>query len=105
MKQKERALEPALKADVGQQQEVDHRGPNLGEHGVLGGPQEGLDLQMLLDPLEEKLHLPASFIKLGDGPGGKEEVVGQEIVSSLGSKIMETDETQRSVIFFFGIEA
>jgi hypothetical protein len=33
---------------------------------VLGSAEEGLDTQMLLDPLEEQFHLPAAAIKLGD---------------------------------------
>jgi hypothetical protein len=28
---------------------------------------EGLDPQVLLDPFEEQLHLPALFVDLGDG--------------------------------------
>ena len=40
------------------------RNPDLSFHGVLGGPIEGLDPQVLLDPLEEQLDLPPTFVQL-----------------------------------------
>lgn len=39
---------------------------NLNTHGILGLSPEPLDLEMLLDPFEEKLHLPSVLIKEGD---------------------------------------
>ena len=33
---------------------------------------------MLFDPLEEEFHLPSLFVKLGDGDGGQQKVVGQK---------------------------
>ena len=98
-------LETGLELDVSEQEEIGHGDPDLSHHGIFRGSQEGFDFEMLFDPFEEKLHLPTSFVKLGDGPGGKDEVVGQEIVSSLGFKIIETHEAQRLSVFFFGIEA
>ena len=35
--------------------------PNLGANGIVGGAVEGLDSEVLLDPLEEQLHLPPEF--------------------------------------------
>ena len=101
----QRIFEAGLELDVSEQEEIGHGDPDLSHHGIFRGAQEVFDFEMLLDPLEEKLDLPASFVKLGDGPGGKEEVVGEKIVCSLGFRIIETDEAQRPVIFFFGIEA
>lgn len=41
--------------------------PDLRLHGVLARAQKFLDPQMLLDPLEEQLHLPAALVQSGDG--------------------------------------
>ena len=101
----QRILETGLELDVSEYKEIGHGDPDLGHHGVFRGAQEGFDFEVLFDPFKEKLHLPASFVNLGDGPGGKKEVVGQEIVSVLGFGIIETDEAQRLSVFFFGIEA
>jgi len=43
---------------------------------VLGGADESLDPQRLLDPLEDELKLPTAAIELGGG--GQREVGGQE---------------------------
>ena len=51
--------------------------PDLGLHRVLGGAEERLDPRVLLDPLEEQLHLPAAFVELR-GQGWEDEVVGEE---------------------------
>ena len=54
-----------------------HRNPDLRLHGVLAGAQKRLDAQMLLDPFEEQLHLPALTIKVGNAFWLECEVVGQ----------------------------
>ena len=46
--------------------------------GVLAGAVKGLDSQILLDPLEEELHMPAALVDLWDGQSGQREVVGEE---------------------------
>ena len=44
-------------------QDVDRDGdPDLGLHRVLGGSVERLDVQVLLNPFEEQLHLPAAAV-------------------------------------------
>ena len=43
--------------------------------GILGLAPKGLDAEMLLNPLEEKFHLPTVSVKQGDVLGGKVEVV------------------------------
>src|SRR5262249_29221551 len=53
--------------------------PNLGLDCVLAGTKECLDSQMLLDPLEEQLHLPAALVDLSDGGGWKREVIGEKL--------------------------
>ena len=52
--------------------------PDLRLDGVLAGAKEHLDAQMLLDPFEEQLHLPALAVQIGDQPWLEREVVGQE---------------------------
>ena len=55
-----------------------HRNPDLRLHGVLAGAQESLDAQMLLDPFEEQLDLPALAVQLRDQLGLEGKVVGQK---------------------------
>src|SRR5437763_1433183 len=56
-------------------QDVDRDGdPDLSLDRILGSPEESLDAQMLLDPLEEKLHLPAAFVERANRSGWKLEV-------------------------------
>lgn len=40
--------------------------------------EEGLNVQVLLDPFEKQLDLPTGFIKLGNSYTGQFKVVGQE---------------------------
>ena len=49
-----------------QQQVGDERGDDLDAHGILAGAEEVPDLQVLLDPLEEELDLPALLVKRRD---------------------------------------
>lgn len=53
------------KLEVSQQQIDAHGHPNLRHHRILAGVQEGLDLEVLLDPLEEQLDLPALLVPKG----------------------------------------
>ena len=68
-------------ADDGHQHVDRHGNPDLGLHSVLAGPVEGLDSEVLLDPLEEQFHLPSRFVDLCDGDCRKREVVGEELES------------------------
>jgi len=74
----EARLQPQALSDDGHQDVNRDRDPDLGLHGILAGAVEGLDPQVLLDPLEEQLHLPAALVDLGDGKCRKREVVGQK---------------------------
>ncbi len=57
--------------------QVDRHGdPDLSFDGVLGSAIEALDAQVLLDPLEEQLDLPAAFVEPGDGDRRQAEIVG-----------------------------
>ena len=56
----------ALKLEPDQEQVSDQGGPDLNQHRILRGAIERFDFQVLLDPLEEKLDLPAATIELGN---------------------------------------
>ena len=49
-----------------QQQVGDQRGDDLDAHRILAGAEEVPDLQVLLDPLEEQLDLPAPLVERRD---------------------------------------
>lgn len=60
-------------------QHVDaHSNPYLRFHRVLAGTEEGLDTEMLFEPLEKQFHLPSAFVKLCHGEGRDVKIVGQE---------------------------
>src|SRR5690348_7780725 len=60
------------------QQVGDERDGDLGADGVLGGAGEAADPEVLLDPLEEQLDLPALLVEGGDLLGRAVEVVGEQ---------------------------
>ena len=55
------------------------RNPDLGPHGVPGGSEERLDVQVLPDPSEEPLHLPAAAVEFRHGGRGRGELVGEDV--------------------------
>ena len=63
--------------DDGHQAESDDGDINLRLHRVLRSAPELLDLEMLPQPLEEQLNLPAVFVEFGDQQGSKTDGVGQ----------------------------
>jgi hypothetical protein len=65
--------------------------PDLSLDCILGGAEEGLDAEMLLDPLEEKLHLPTAFVERANRSGWKLKVVRQEDQCLAGLWIFEAD--------------
>ena len=74
----ERGFELEALLDNGDE-DVDRDGdPDLGFHRVFGCPEELLDPQMLLDPLEEQLDLPSALVKGADGHGRQTELIGEE---------------------------
>ena len=62
----------------GDQQVGGYGNPYLRLHRVLAGAKEPLDAQVLLDPFEEQLHLPALAVQVGNQFGLQSEVVGQK---------------------------
>ncbi len=63
---------------VFQEQQSDQGCPNLNAQSILTGPDEGLDLQMLLECFEKDLYLPSVLVNIGDRGGTKGEMVGQQ---------------------------
>ncbi len=62
----------------GDQQIRRYGNPDLRLHRVLAGAKEDLDAQVLLDPFEEQVHLPALAVKIADQLRLQGKVVGQK---------------------------
>jgi len=75
----------------------------LCHHGILASAKKGFDFQVLLDPLEEQLHLPACLVDIGNGLGGQFEIVGQKNVVLAGLRIAVANTTQLNGAFFCGL--
>ena len=73
---------------------------NLYAHGIFGLAPEPFDAEMLLDPLEEKLHLPAVAVKQCDVLGIEIEVVGvvNERTSEVSGIINDPPDLRRIVV-------
>ena len=86
-------------------QHIDGDGnPDLSLDCVLGGPVEGLDPQVLLDPFEEQLDLPAALVNLGDREGRQGEVVGQKNQPPVLFGVVESDAPQLLGVILLGVE-
>ena len=79
------------------------RNPDLRLDRVLGGSVKRLDPQMLLDPLEEQLDLPALAVQVCNQLGFEGEVVGQKSYS-LSSVVLDHHASQRGGIVLAGIK-
>jgi len=72
---------------------------DLGQYSVLCCAQEGLDLEVLLDPLEEQLDLPTVLIDVGDRLCAEIKTVGQEniVLAAFGIAITDAARTDRTL--------
>ena len=77
--------------DDGNQHIGGHGAPDLRLHRVLAGAQKALDAQMLLDPFEEQLHLPATLVQRGNGQRRQRRIIGQEHQRLAGFRVFEAD--------------
>lgn len=50
----------------------------------------------MLDAFEEQFDLPAGFVDIGNGLGGKVEVIGQKRIVLTGIRVAEADPAQRN---------
>ena len=96
-------LDLGQELDVGDQQEMYERHPDLRHHRVLAYAEEGPDLQVLLYPLEEQLYLPSPLVDCGDGRGSQPEVVGQEDVVPVRLLVVEHHAPQFPGIRLLGV--
>src|SRR5260370_486766 len=76
-------------------QHVDGDGcPDLRLHGVLGESVERFDAQVLLDPFEEQLDLPAALVQLRNGECGQGKIVGEKNQLAIGLPVAVADAAQ-----------
>ncbi len=80
--------------DNGDQHVSSDGAPDLRFGRVLAVVDEAFDMQMLLDPLEEQLDLPATFVPCGDRQCRQGRVVGQEHLRFSGLRVFEADVSQ-----------
>ncbi len=92
------ALDLQFLLDDGHQHVDAHGNPHLRLHGVDRRAVERLDPQVLLDPLEEQLDLPAALVKPSDRQGRQSEVVGQKDEPLVDVGGMVTDPAERDGI-------
>ena len=78
--------------------------PDLAAHGVGRSAVKGFDAEMLLEPFEEQLDLPAAAIELGDGQGRDGEVVGQKDQGLAGLGIAIADAADWGGIIELGFQ-
>ena len=64
--------------DEGDKNKHDHGDADLSHDGIQRGTQKGFYFQVLFDPFEEQLHLPATFVQPSDGAGRPREMVRKE---------------------------
>jgi len=95
----EASVELMFLLDDGHQDVDADRDPHLRLDGVVRGSEERLDAEVLFDPLEEKFHLPATFVKLGDRQSVEHKVVGQEDETFAGVEIDILNAPERLRIF------
>src|SRR5258708_13744653 len=79
--------------------------PDLRLNAILGSPVEGFDPQMLLDPFEKELDLPAAAVQFGDRKRGQGEIVGQEDEGLGGFGILKTETAQGGLEALLRVEA
>lgn len=68
--------------------------PDLRVYCIYGCALEGLDVKMLLDPLEEDLNLPSLPVEVSDSEGTEVKVVGHEPIDSPIPKVLIDNEPE-----------
>ena len=77
------------------QQVITDGNPYLCEDCILGRPVECLDVQVLLDPFEERLDGPALSVKSCNSDCFKREVIRQKLMHYVLRKVLIDDQTQQ----------
>ena len=101
----ERSVQVEALLDDGDEDIDGDRDPNLRLHRIFRRAVELLDPQVLLDPLEEKLHLPSIFVEGGNGQGWKSDMVGQKHQRLAGFGVPEADAPQMLGVILAGVMA
>src|SRR6266705_5379874 len=84
-------------------EQVDGDGdPDLSLHGILGGTEEGLDAEVLLDPLEKEFDLPATLVERANRCRWKLEMVRQKHQRLARFRVLETDAPEMVRVALFG---
>jgi len=68
--------------------------PDLRLHRVLARAQKTLDAQVLFDPFEKQLHLPAALVQRGNGQRRQRRIVGQKHQRFARLGVVESDAPQ-----------
>lgn len=74
--------------------------PYLRVDSITGCAVEGLDVEMLLDPLEKVLNLPPVTVEFSNRDSLKCEVIGQEPIYRSFPKVLVHNESERVRILF-----
>ena len=82
--------------DDGDQHIDRHRDPDLRLDRVLRRAEETFEAKVLLDPLEEQLHLPASLEERADGQCREGQLVGEKDERLVGLGVLEANTAQCS---------
>ncbi len=85
-----RQADPHEELEGGEQE----RDPDLCEDGVARGAEAAPDREILLEPFEEQLDLPALLVDVGDDVGRQMEDVGEEDIGAAGFRAGEADGAQ-----------
>jgi len=78
-----------------QEQQDEQICPNLDAQSTLGGADEVLDLQVLLESLEEELDLPSLAVNLSAGGRTEAQMVGDQDELSLLFFVPDDDSAQQ----------
>lgn len=87
---------------IPQEQHRDQCCPKLSLDRIRGSADEGLDLQILFDRLEEQLDLPTILVNRGDGAGAEAVMIGDEDESAAGVLANRLDPTQKMRTLILG---
>src|SRR5690625_5516805 len=88
------------KLQISQQKIDTHCNPDLSQNSIPGSSQKGLYLEVVLDPFEEQLNLPARLVDGSNGGRGLLETIGQKNVFPAGFRITIALTAQRSRAVF-----
>ena len=96
--------ESAYEADRGQQEIHAYRDLDLRHDRIVRRAQKGFGLQVLLDPFEEQLDLPAFLVDSSNRAGSQMRGVGEKYVMLTGFWVSVADAAQQAFFLLPGHE-